>query len=98
MESFVKVCAFLSFSFPFSFGSVGIGESFCVPFLLRMCMIFLLIFIFRFLIFVSAIMHSECMNPWAFYCTLGPLIAPMLMSLVFSCVKDWIKSSREDIF
>jgi hypothetical protein len=31
-------------------------------------------------------------------CTLGPLIVPMLMSLVFSCVRDSIKSSREGIF
>ena len=31
-------------------------------------------------------------------CTLGPLIAPMLMSLVCSCVRDLIKSSREGIF
>jgi hypothetical protein len=31
-------------------------------------------------------------------CSLGPLIAPMLMSLVCSCVKDSIKSSREGIF
>jgi hypothetical protein len=68
MESFVTVCAFLSFSSLFSFGSGGIGEKFCVPFLLRMCMSFPLIFIFRFLIFVAAIMHSECMRPWAFDC------------------------------
>jgi hypothetical protein len=31
-------------------------------------------------------------------CALGPLIVPMLMSLVCSCVKDLIKSSREGIF
>jgi hypothetical protein len=91
MESFVTVCAFLSFSSLFSFGSGGIGEGFCVPFLLCMCMRFPLIFIFRFMIFwlpsctVSA-------------CALGPLIAPMLMSLVCSCVRDSIKSSREGIF
>jgi hypothetical protein len=29
---------------------------------------FLFIFIFRFMIFVDAIMHSECMHPWAFDC------------------------------
>jgi hypothetical protein len=68
MESFVTICAFLSFSSLFSFGSGDIGEGFCVPFLLCMCMIFLLIFIFRFLIFLAAIMHSECMRPWAFDC------------------------------
>jgi hypothetical protein len=38
----------------------------CVPFFLCMCMIFPLIFIFIFLIFFFAIMHSECMRPWAF--------------------------------
>jgi hypothetical protein len=69
MESFVTVCAFLSFSSLFSFGSGGIGEGFCVPFLLCMCMIFSLIFIFIFLIFVAAIMHNEYMRPWAFECT-----------------------------
>jgi hypothetical protein len=68
MESFVTVCAFLSFSSLFSFGSGGIGEGFCVPFILHMCMRFSLIFIFIFLIFVAAIMHSECMLPWAFDC------------------------------
>jgi hypothetical protein len=31
-------------------------------------------------------------------CALGPLIMPMLMSLVCSCVRDSIKSSREGIF
>jgi hypothetical protein len=68
MESFVTVCAFLSFSSLFSFGSRGISEGFCVPFLLCMCMRFPLIFIFRFLIFVVFIMHSKCMCPWAFDC------------------------------
>jgi hypothetical protein len=33
-----------------------------------MCMIFPFIFIFIFLIFVAAIMHGECMHPWAFDC------------------------------
>jgi hypothetical protein len=66
MESFVIVCAFLSFSSIFSFGSRGIDEGFCVPFLLHMCMIFSLIFMFRFLIFVASIMHSDFMGPWAF--------------------------------
>ena len=68
MESFVTVCEFLPFTSLFPFGSGGIGEGFCVPFLLCMCMRFSLVFIFRFLIFVSAIMHSECMHPWAFDC------------------------------
>ena len=68
MESFVTRCAFLPFSSLFPFGSRGISEGFCVPFLLRMCMIFPFIFIFRFLIFVASIMHSECMHPWAFDC------------------------------
>ena len=68
MDSLVVVCAFLSFSSLFSFGSRGISEGFCVPFLLRMCMRFSFIFIFRFIIFVSVIMHSECMCPWAFDC------------------------------
>ena len=67
MESFVIVCAFLPFSSLLPFGSRGIGEGFCVLFLLRMCMRFPFIFIFIFLIFVAAIMHSECMRPWAFY-------------------------------
>jgi hypothetical protein len=31
-------------------------------------------------------------------CALGPLIVPMLMSLVCSCFRDSIKSSREGIF
>jgi hypothetical protein len=31
-------------------------------------------------------------------CALGPLIVSMLMSLVCSCVRDSIKSSREGIF
>jgi hypothetical protein len=65
----VTVCAFLSFSSLFSFGSGGIGEGFCVPLLLHVCMIFPLIFIFIFLIFLAAIMHSECMCHWAFDCT-----------------------------
>jgi hypothetical protein len=69
MESFVTVCAFLPFSSLFPFGSGGIGEGFCVPFLLRMCMRFSFIFIFIFLIFLAAIMHSECMHPWAFDCS-----------------------------
>jgi hypothetical protein len=68
MESLVTVCAFLSFSSLFSFGSRGIGERFCVPFLLRMCMSFPLIFIFRFIIFVAAIMHNKFIHPWAFDC------------------------------
>jgi hypothetical protein len=68
MESFVTICALLSFSSLFFFVFGGIGEGFCVPFLLRMCMRFLLIFIFRFMIFVAAIMHSKCMRHWAFYC------------------------------
>jgi hypothetical protein len=68
MESSVTICEFLSFSSLFSFESGGISERFCVPFLLRMCMSFLLIFIFRFIIFVAAIMHNECMRPWAFDC------------------------------
>jgi hypothetical protein len=65
----VTICAFLSFSSLFSFGSRDIDEGFCVPFLLHMCMRFPLIFIFRFLIFLASIMHSECMHPWAFDCT-----------------------------
>jgi hypothetical protein len=68
MESFVTVRAFLPFSSIFPFGSRGIGEGFCVPFLLWMCMSFPFVFIFRFLIFVAAIMHNECMCPWAFDC------------------------------
>jgi hypothetical protein len=67
MESFVTVCAFLPFSCLFPFGYGGIGEGFCVPFLLRMCMSFNFFFIFIFLIFVAAILHSECMHLWAFY-------------------------------
>jgi hypothetical protein len=51
---------------PFEFRSID--EGFFVPFLLRMCMRFLVIFIFRFLIFLAAIMHNECMCPWAFDC------------------------------
>ena len=68
MESFVRVRAFLPFSSLFPFGSKGIGEGFCVPFLLRMWMSFLFIFIFGFMIFLASIMHSECMFPWAFDC------------------------------
>jgi hypothetical protein len=68
MESFVTVCAFLSFYSLFSFGSGGISEGFNVPFLLHMCMRFPIIFVFRVLIFLAAIMHSECMLPWAFDC------------------------------
>jgi hypothetical protein len=68
MESFVTVHAFIPLSPLFPFGSGGIGEGFCVPFLLRMCMRFSFIFIFRFLIFVVAILHNECMSTWAFDC------------------------------
>jgi hypothetical protein len=75
--------------FPFGFG--GIDEKFCVPLLLRMCMRFSFIFIFRFMIFVSTIMHSECMHPWAFDCA-------HVDELGFSCVRDLINSSREGIF
>jgi hypothetical protein len=64
----VTVRAFLPFSSLFPFGSRGIGEGFCVPFLLRMCMRFPFIFIFIFMIFLASIMHSECMHPWAFDC------------------------------
>jgi hypothetical protein len=66
MESFVTVRAFLPFYSLFPFGSGGIGEWFYVPFLLQMCIIFHFVFIFRFLIFVSSILHSEYMNLWAF--------------------------------
>jgi hypothetical protein len=69
MESFVIVRAFLPFFSLFSFGSRGIDEGFCAPFLLQMSMRFLLIFIFIFMMFVAAIMHNECMHPWAFYFT-----------------------------
>jgi hypothetical protein len=68
MESFVTIRAFLPFSSLFPLGSRGIGEGFFVPFLLQMCMSFQFVFIFRFLIFVASIMHSECMRPWAFDC------------------------------
>jgi hypothetical protein len=68
MESFVTICAFLSFSSLFSFRSGDISEGFCVPFLVRMCMSFLIIFIFQFMIFLAAIMHSKCMRSWAFDC------------------------------
>ena len=50
----------------FPFGSGVIDEGFCVPFLLWMCMSFNFVFIFRFLIFMAAILHSECMRLWAF--------------------------------
>jgi hypothetical protein len=62
----VTICAFLPFSSLFSFGSGGIDEGFYVPFLLRMCMRFLFVFIFRYMIFVAVIFHSECMCLWAF--------------------------------
>jgi hypothetical protein len=68
MEYFVTIRAFLPFSSLFPFGSGGIDEGFCVPFLLQMCMRFLFLFIFRFLIFVASIMHSEWMCTWAFDC------------------------------
>jgi hypothetical protein len=68
MKSFVTVRAFLPFSSLFPFGSRGISEGFCVPFLLRICMSFPFIFIFRFLIFLDAIMLSEWMLPLAFDC------------------------------
>ena len=91
MESFVTVRAFLSFSSHFPFGFGGIGEGFCVSFLLRMCMSFPFIFIldFFYLWLPSCTMSA---------CALGPLIMPMLMSLVCSCVRDSIKSSRKGIF
>jgi hypothetical protein len=68
MESFVTVRAFLPFSSLFSFGSKGIGERFCVPLIIRMCMRFSFIFIFRFMIFLVTIMCGECMRLWAFDC------------------------------
>jgi hypothetical protein len=40
---------------------------------------------------LASIMHSECMRPWAFDFS-------HVESLVFSCVRDSIKSSREGIF
>jgi hypothetical protein len=64
----VTLRAFIPFSSLFSFGSEGIGERFYVPFLIQMCMSFPFIFIFRFRIFLAAIMHSECMCPWDFDC------------------------------
>jgi hypothetical protein len=64
----MTVRAFLPFSFLFPFGTGGISEGFCAPFLLQMCMRFSIIFIFRFMIFVASIMNSECMWPWAFDC------------------------------
>jgi hypothetical protein len=62
----MTICASLPFSSLFPFGSRGIGEGFCVPLLLRMCMRFPFIFIF--MIFVASILHSECMCLWAFDC------------------------------
>jgi hypothetical protein len=66
MESFVTVRAFLPFSSISSFGSRGICEGFCVPFLLRMCKSFPFFFIFRFFILMALILHSKCMHLWAF--------------------------------
>jgi hypothetical protein len=63
----VTVRAFLPFSSLFPFGSRGIGEGFCVPFLLQMCMRFPFVFIFLFMIFMAAILHNECTCLWAFY-------------------------------
>jgi hypothetical protein len=62
----MTVRAFLPFSSLFPFGSRGIGEGFCVPFLLQMCMRFPFVFLFRFLIFLASILDNECMCPWAF--------------------------------
>jgi hypothetical protein len=91
MESFVTIRAFLPFSSLSPLGSRGIGEGFGVPFLLRMCMSFLFIFIFRFLIFVAAIMNSECMRPWAFDCAHVDELGLLLC-------QGFDKSSREGIF
>jgi hypothetical protein len=66
MESFVTICAFLPFYSLSPFGSGGIGEGFCVPFLIWMCMRFFFVFIFIFMIFLASILHSKCMHLWAF--------------------------------
>ena len=66
MESFVTIREFIPFSSLSPFGSEGIGEGFCVPFLLRMCMRFIFVFIFRFLILVASILHNKSMRLWAF--------------------------------
>jgi hypothetical protein len=55
------LCYSMCISPLFFFGSGGIGEGFCVPFLIRMYMRFPLIF-------VASILHSECMHLWAFDC------------------------------
>jgi hypothetical protein len=87
----VTVRAFLPFSPLFPFESRGIGEGFFVPFLLRMCMIIFFLFIFRFLIFLVSIFHSECMFPWAFDCA-------HFDELGFLLCHGFDKSSREGIF
>jgi hypothetical protein len=66
MESFVTVHSFLPFSSLSPFGSEAIGEAFCVPFLLRMCVGFPFIFIFIFIILMDAIFHGKCMHLWSF--------------------------------
>jgi hypothetical protein len=66
MESFMEVCAFLPFSSLSTFGSRGIGEGFCVPFLLQICMSFHFVFIFIFMILMVAILHNKFMCLWAF--------------------------------
>jgi hypothetical protein len=50
---------------------------------------------------MSELMHHTSEHPLTNYvssCTFGPLIFPMLMSLVCFYVKDSINSSREGIF
>jgi hypothetical protein len=87
----VTIHAFFHFSSLSPFGSRGIGEGFCVPFLFWMCMIFIFFFIFRFMILVASILHSKYMPIWAFDFShvheLGLL----------SC-QGFDKSSREGIF
>jgi hypothetical protein len=91
MESFVTLRAFSPFSSLFPFGSRGVREGFCVPFLLRMCMRFSFIFISSFMIFVASILHNECMFPWASDCA-------HVDEIGCSYVRDSINSSREGIF
>jgi hypothetical protein len=81
------VFPFLPFTSLSTFGSEGIDEGVLVPFLLRIFMRFHVVFIFIFIASCTVIA-----------CTFGLLIFPMLMSLVFSSVKDLINSSREGIF